>query len=112
MSQNSRYYRIPASESGDAARSWVVKVVTREQGPIFDAYVGIDDAGRVVERSSGWGRFEGDAEWVTSGGGGIETVSADAFAAAWNAPKVTMSRWTRFKQRMNGVSEVRDPTAR
>jgi len=104
-----RHYKL-RDESGDrSVEWWFIKVVDGERGPIFDAYVGVDLRGRVVERSSGYGVFEGRAGDFAEESGAAET-DAEAFAAAWKAPRAPRSRRRRFLQWLNGVDDTRDPT--
>ena len=109
MNASARYYKLREQWGDRAVEWWFIKVVEDERGPVFDAYVGVDLRGRVVERSSAYGVFEGDARDFAEDSGATQS-DAEAFAAAWNAPRAPRSWRRRFLQRLNGVDETRDPT--
>jgi len=89
-----RYYKLREQSGYRDVEWWFIKVVDGERGPVFDAYVGLDRRGRVVERSSSYGVFEGRAGDFAEESGAAET-DAEAFAAAWNAPRAARS-WRRI----------------
>ena len=62
MSTTAHYYKLREQRGDRKIHEWVIKVVEDEDGAVFDPYVGLDRHGRVVERSSAYGVFEGNAE--------------------------------------------------
>ena len=104
------YYYLSESDGDPRIESWLIKVVEDEQGATFDAYVGLDGQGRVVERSSGYGVFEGNAAGFGEDSGAAE-VGEQAFRDAWNSPRVKLSLRRRFLQRLNGVDDGDVPDA-
>lgn len=109
-SAGSRYFKLRNDSPDRAIEWWFIKVVEDEGVPVFDAYVGLDRNGRVIERSSAYGVFEGKArEFLTAAG--ASPVSEENFAAAWRAPRAPLSRRRRLLQWLNGVNDEHDPTA-
>ncbi len=104
-----RYYKLREQWSDRAVEWWFIKIVDGENGPVFDAYVGVDRRGRVVERSSAYGVFEGDAGDFAEDSEAAQS-DTEAFAAAWHAPRAPRSWRRRFLQRLSGVDDTRDPT--
>lgn len=110
MSVPARYYKLAEQWGDRVIACWFIKVIEDEHGDaLFDAYVGLDRHGRVVERSSGYGVFEGRAGDFAEESGAAE-VEEQAFRDAWNAPRVRLSRRRRVLQWLNGVDDSRDPT--
>lgn len=104
-----RYYKLREQWGDRRIRWWLIKVVEDKEGAVFDAYVGLDRHGRVVERSSSYGVFEGRA-WNFAEEPGAAETDVEAFAAAWNAPRAPRSRRRRFLEWLAGVDDTRDPT--
>jgi hypothetical protein len=111
MSEVMRYYRLRESSGDPLIKFWLIKIVGDETGAAFDAYVGVDAQGRVVERSRRYGVFEGNAANFAEDSGASE-VGEQAFQDAWNAPRVKLSLRRRFLQRLNGVDDRVDPSVR
>ena len=110
MSEGSSYYKLREEGGDKAIGCWFVKVVETDEGHVFDAYVGLNRDGRVIERSSGYGVFEGPAGDFQSDSRAL-LVDEEEFAAAWRAPRAPLSRRWRLLQWLNGVNDDRDPTA-
>ncbi len=111
MSAGSRHYKLRDQWGDRRIGWWLIRVVEDKQGAVFDAYVGLDRHGRVVERSSSYGVFEGSAEGFGEDSG-ASVVDETEFADAWHAPRARRSRPRRILQWLNGVSDERDPTLR
>ena len=108
MSIPTHYYKLREQWGDRKIHEWVIKVVEDEDGAVFDAYVGLDRHGRVVERSSAYGVFEGNAEGFQEDSG-ASVVDEDEFRRAWRAPRAPLSRPRRWLQWLNGVNDERDP---
>ena len=103
-----RYWNL-REPSGNDDVLWFLKVVEDDREAWIDAYVGLDHARHVVERSSSYGTFEGRADWLAEAPDAL-TVAAEEFVAAWHSPKARLSWIRRLVQRLNGVDDGRDPT--
>lgn len=109
MSERARYYRLREQWGDSRVESWIVKVIETDDGPVFDAYVGLDRHNRVIERSSGYGVFEGRAGDFPEESG-ASAADEKEFVAAWQAPRAPLSMRRRVLQWLNGVNDDRDPT--
>ena len=110
MNTAARYYKLREQWGDRRIHWWVIKVVEDENRTEFEAYVGLDRHGRVVERSSSYGVFEGNAEGFQEDSG-ASLVGEDEFRRAWRAPRAPLSRPRRWLQWLNGVDDERDPLA-
>lgn len=90
------------------ADSIIIRITMDGDQSWFGGYVVLNAENEVIEKSSHYGLFDGEA-WAFDVEPDCQPASRGEFETAWDRPYARRSRWRRFLSSLNGADDRERP---